>query len=179
MTNQSRAEKGLLLADVDHRIYTIRNLRVMLSFDLAGIYGVETRALTQAVKRNRERFPDDFMFQLTRQELANLKSQIVISSWGGSRRATPLAFPEQGVAMLSGIIRSPEAVQANIAIMRAFVRLRVMLATHEDLARKLTALESKYDSQFRVVFDAIRQLMQPQLPPPKAPIGFRRNKNGA
>jgi hypothetical protein len=120
--------------------------------------------LVQAVKRNRNRFPDDFMFQLTLQEFAVLRSQNVISNVSrgrGGRRYAPYAFTEQGVAMLSSVLRSTRAVQVNIEIMRAFVRLRQMLATHADLARKLDALEKKYDTQFKVVFDAIRKLMEP------------------
>jgi len=119
------------------------------------------RALIQAVKRNLTRFPEDFMFQLTDTEFKNLKSQIVTSSWGGLRRATPYAFTEQGVAMLSSVLRSERAIQVNIAIMRAFVRLKEMIASHKDLARKLTELEKKYDKQFAVVFEALRQLMEP------------------
>jgi hypothetical protein len=119
------------------------------------------------------RFPQYFMFQLTEEEFSNLKSQIVISSWGGLRRARPYAFTEQGVAMLSSILNSERAVKVNIEIMRAFVRLRKMLASHADLARKLDALEKKYDAQFKVVFDAIRKLMAPpELEPPKKRIGF-------
>jgi len=133
----------------------------MLSTDLAGLYQVEARVLVQAVKRNIARFPQDFMFQLTEEEFSNLKSQIVISSWGGLRRARPYAFTEQGVAMLSSILNSERAIKVNIEIMRAFVRLRKMLASHADLARKLDALEKKYDAQFKVVFDAIRQMMTP------------------
>ena len=146
----------------------------MLSNDLATLYGVEPRSLVQAVKRNIERFPDDFMFQLSNEEFDVLKSQNVISSagnWGG-RRAAPYAFTEQGVAMLSSVLRSPRAVAVNIEIMRAFVRLRQMLASNADLARKLGALEKKYDDQFRVVFDAIRQLMLPPEAKPKRRIGF-------
>ena len=144
----------------------------MLSTDLAQLYGVEPRALVQAVKRNIERFPEDFMFQLTKDEFAVLKSQIVTSSWGGLRRATPYAFTEQGVAMLSSVLRSKRAVQVNVAIMRTFVKLREILATHKELARKLEEMEKKYDSQFRVVFDAIRKLMEPPPLPPRRPIGF-------
>jgi hypothetical protein len=151
-------------------IYLVREQKVMLSPDLAELYGVPVGVLNQAVKRNAERFPDDFMFQLTRQELTNLKSQIVISSWGG-RRFTPYAFTEQGVAMLSSVLRSPRAVKVNIEIMRTFVHLRQLLATHSDLARKLEDLEKKYDSQFKIVFEAIRQLMMPPSPPAKQ-IGF-------
>ena len=143
----------------------------MLSTHLAALYNVEPRALVQAVKRNRERFPGDFMFQLTAAEWENLKSQIVISSWGGSRRAAPYAFTEQGIAMLSSVLKSRRAIQVNIEIMRAFVRLRQMLASNTQLAGKLAALEKKYDAQFKVVFDAIRQLMTPPQPK-KRKIGF-------
>jgi hypothetical protein len=143
----------------------------MLSTDLAELYQVEPRVLVQAVKRNITRFPQDFMFQLTEEEYSNLKSQIVISSWGGLRRAKPYAFTEQGVAMLSSVLRSKRAIQVNIEIMRAFVRLRRMLASHADLARKLDELEKKYDAQFKVVFDAIKELMKPPESK-KRPIGF-------
>ncbi|HLA28083.1 MAG: DNA-binding protein [Planctomycetes bacterium RIFCSPLOWO2_12_FULL_50_35] len=143
---------------IENRIYLLRGHKVMLSTDLAELYGVEPRVLVQAVKRNIERFPEDFMFQLTKEEFDNLKSQIVTSSWGGLRRATPYAFTEQGVAMLSGVLNSQRAVQVNIEIMRAFVRLRQMLASNAELSRKLDALEKKYDAQFKVVFDAIREL---------------------
>ncbi len=126
----------------------------------------------QAVKRNKERFPEDFIFQLTKEEFGNLKSQIVISSWGGLRRTTPYAFTEQGVAMLSSVLNSPRAIQVNIEIMRTFVKLRKILSSHAELAHKLEALEKKYDSQFKVVFDAIRQLMAaPERPAKK--IGFQ------
>lgn len=144
----------------------------MLSSDLARLYGVAPRALVQAVKRNIERFPTDFMFQLSKEEFGNLKSQIVISSWGGARRATPYAFTELGVAMLSSVLRSQRAVRVNIEIMRAFVRLRRLLSTHQDIARKLENLEKKYDAQFRVVFDAIRKLMEPPPEPKHGRIGF-------
>ena len=157
---------------IESSILLIRGHKVMLSPDLAALYAVEPRALVQAVKRNIERFPKDFMFQLTRAEFAGLKSQIVTSSWGGARRAPPYAFTEQGVAMLSSVLRSRRAVRVNIEIMRAFVRLRKMLATHADLARRLDELESKYDTQFRVVFDAIRELMAPPPDPPGKRIGF-------
>jgi hypothetical protein len=123
------------------------------------------------VKRNIERFPEDFMFQLTEKELENLKSQIVISSWGGARRARPYAFTEQGVAMLSSVLRSKRAVQVNIEIMHAFVRLRQMLASHKDLEQKLAALEKKYDKQFKIIFEAIAELMTPPEEPRKK-IGF-------
>ena len=156
---------------IESRIFMLRGHKVMLSPDLADLYEVEPKALVQAVKRNIERFPADFMFQLNLQEFENLKSQIVTSSCGGLRRATPYAFTEQGVAMLSSVLRSKRAVLVNVEIMRAFVRLRQMLAAHADLARKLAALEKRYDAQFKVVFDAIRELM---IPPTgkKRPIGF-------
>lgn len=157
---------------IEKRIFFLRGDKVMLSTDLAELYEVEPRVLVQAVKRNRDRFPEDFMFQLSRKEFERLKSQIVISSWGGLRRAAPYAFTEQGVAMLSSVLRSKRAVRVNVEIMRAFVRLRQILATHEDLARKLEALEKKYDAQFRVVFDAIRELMAPP-PVKRRQIGFQ------
>jgi len=156
---------------IEQLIFLIHGQKVMLSTHLADLYGVESRTLVQAVKRNIERFPEDFIFQLTDKEFDNLKSQIVISSWGGMRRARPYAFTEQGVAMLSSVLRSERAVQVNIEIMRAFVRLRQMLSTHKDLERKLIALEKKYDEQFKVVFDAIRALMAPAQKP-KRKIGF-------
>ncbi len=156
----------------ERRIFLLRSLRVMFDYDLAGLYGVETGALNRAVKRNANRFPEDFMFQLTTEEYENLKCQIGISrNWGGRRRSLPYAFTEQGVAMLSSVLGSPRAVQVNIAIMRAFVRLRELLLTNADLARKLATLEAKYDSQFKVVFDAIRQLMTPP-DRPRRRIGF-------
>ena len=156
---------------IESRIFMLRGHKVMLSPDLADLYEVEPRALVQAVKRNIERFPADFMFQLNAREFENLKSQFVISSWGGLRRAAPYAFTEQGVAMLSSVPRSKRAVLVNVEIMRAFVRLRQMLAAHADLARKLAALEKRYDAQFKVVFEAIRELMTPP-PEKKRPIGF-------
>lgn len=148
---------------IQRSILMLRGERVMLDADLAGLYGVETGALNRAVTRNRDRFPPDFMFQLNKAEFDDLKCQIGMSSWGG-RRSRPRAFTEQGVAMLSSVLRSRRAVRVNVEIMRAFVQLRGLLATHADLARKLAALERKYDAQFRVVFDAIRQLMAPAKP---------------
>ncbi len=156
---------------IERKIYLIRGLKVMLSTDMAELYGVEPKVLVQAVKRNSERFPEDFMFQLTAEEFENLKSQFVTSSWGGIRRATPYAFTEQGVAMLSGALNSKRAVQVNIAIMRAFVKLREMIASNKELAKKLDELEKKYDMQFKIVFDAIRQLMAPPEPKEKK-VGF-------
>lgn len=144
----------------------------MLSFDLAELYGVAVKALNQAVRRNLDRFPEDFMFQLTQEEFNNLKSQIVTSSWGGIRRALPYAFTEQGIAMLSGVLKSPRAIRVNIEIMRTFVKLSQMLASNAELARKLNELGKKYDRQFKIVFDAIRELMTPPAARTK-PIGFR------
>jgi len=144
----------------------------MLDADLAVLYGVSTKRLNEQVRRNRSRFPDDFMFQLTREEVRSLRSQIATSKQGrGGRRYAPLVFTEQGIAMLSTVLNSERAIQVNIEIMRAFVRLREMIATHKDLARKLEALERKYDAQFKVVFDAIRELMTPPESK-KRKIGF-------
>jgi hypothetical protein len=156
---------------IEKRIFLLRGHKIMLSGDLARLYGVEPRVLVQAVKRNIDRFPDDFMFQLSEEEFSLLKSQIVISSWGGPRRARPYAFTEQGVAMLSSVLKSKRAIHVNIEIMRTFVRLRKLLLSHAELARKLAALERKYDSQFKIVFDAIRQLMTPPESK-RRPIGF-------
>ncbi len=157
---------------VEQAIYLIRGQKVMLDRDLAGLYGVETKVMNQAVKRNIKRFPSDFMFELTREEIMRM-SQFVTSSGSPdikySKRVS--VFTEQGVAMLSGILKSDRAVEVNIAIMRTFVKLRQMLESSEELSRRLAELESKYDEQFRMVFDAIRELMIP--PEPKSnPIGF-------
>ena len=146
---------------IERRIFYLRGSKVMLSADLAELYGVTVKGLNQAVKRNLDRFPEDFMFQLSREEFNDLKSQIVTSSWGGMRRALPYAFTEQGIAMLSGVLNSPRAIRVNIQIMRAFVKLRQMLASNAELARKLDELEKKYDRQFKIVFTAIRSLMTP------------------
>ncbi len=161
-----------LALQAERRILWIRQQRVLLDYDLAALYGVETRALKQAVRRNLQRFPADFMFELTDDEVADLVSQNVIPGAGKLGGARPMAFTEQGVAMLSGVLRSRRAVQVNIAVMRAFVRLREMLLTNAELARKLAELEQKYDAQFRVVFDAIRQLMSPPPSPPRPEVGF-------
>ena len=147
----------------------------MLSTHLAELYGVEVRSLVQAVKRNIERFPDDFMFQLNDKEYENLKSQFVISSWGGARRAKPYAFTEQGVAMLSSVLRSKNAIQVNIVIMRAFVKLRQILSTHKELAHKLEQLGhkiEKHDAEIQDIFEEIRQLMAPPPEKRKRRIGF-------
>ena len=130
----------------------------MLDRDLAELYGVTTAVLNQAVSRNKQRFPEDFMFQLNAKEFDNLISQIVTSSWGGLRKR-PHAFTEQGVAMLSGVLKSKRAIQVNVGIMRAFVQMREAMIAHKELAQKLNVMEKKYDHQFAVVFDAIRQMM--------------------
>ncbi len=169
------AQKSLVpIERIERLIYLIRGQKVMLDRDLAELYGVETRTLVQAVKRNLARFPNDFMFQLTKKELESWRSHIVMSNPAAKMglRRRPYAFTEQGGAMLSSVLRSERADQVNIDIMRAFVRLRQILATHKDLARKLQALEKKYDAQFKVVFEAIHQLMAPD-PEPKRRIGFR------
>ncbi|HCU23505.1 MAG TPA: DNA-binding protein [Deltaproteobacteria bacterium] len=161
-----------ILTPVEKKIHILRGHKVMLDFDLAELYGVPTKVLLQSVKRNRERFPEDFMFPLEIQELIRLRSQIVTSKVRGGRRYVPRAFTEQGVAMLSSVLRSSRAVQVNIEIMRTFVRLREMIRSNEDLVRKLDALEKKYDAQFRTVFEAIRALMQPPEEIRRS-IGFR------
>jgi hypothetical protein len=160
---------------IERSILLIRNHKVMIDSDLASLYDVETKALVRAVKRNAARFPTDFMFQLTADEFESLRCQFGTSKAAagrGGRRYAPYAFTEQGVAMLSGVLHSPRAVAVNVEIMRAFVRLRQMLASNAELARKLDALEKKYDAQFKVVFDAIRQLMQPSPSQQKPKIGF-------
>ncbi|MBD8528195.1 ORF6N domain-containing protein [Pseudomarimonas arenosa] len=171
---------------IQSRILLLREHRVMLDADLAQLYGVETRVLVQAVKRQLKRFPDDFMFQLSAEEFADLRSQSVISSAGhGGRRTAPYAFTEQGVAMLSSVLNSPRAIAVNIEIMRTFVRVRELAATHADLAKRLADLEQKTEAlaikhdgfsrntrvQLKQVFDALRELMTPPEPP-KRPIGF-------
>ena len=155
---------------IEKRILLIRGQKVMLDKDLAELYQVETNNLNKAVKRNRERFPSDFMFPLTEEEFKSLIFHFGISRWGGTRKL-PNAFTEQGVAMLSSVLRGPRAAQVNIEIMRAFVKLRQIVASNKELAQKLEELEKKYDAQFKIVFDAIRQLMRPPEKP-KRRIGF-------
>jgi hypothetical protein len=162
---------------IDRTIILFRGQKVILDRDLAVLYGVTTKALIQAVKRNTARFPPDFMLKFTKDELEIWRSQIVTSNPTAkmSLRRPPFAFTEQGVAMLSSVLRSDRAVLVNVEIMRAFVRMRQILSTHTDLARKLEVLEQKYDTQFKVVFDAIRQLMAPQPDPKRrGKIGFAR-----
>lgn len=170
---------------IEYSILFIRGQKVMLSTHLAVLYGVKPKALIQAVKRNMDRFPQDFMFRLTREEFHDLKSRLVTSGPSSALRSqsvtlkrgqhakyAPYAFTEQGVAMLSSVLKSPRSVQVNIEIMRTFVRLRRLLESNENLARKLTVLEKNYDVQFKVVFEAIRQLMAPPAPK-RERIGFQ------
>ena len=157
---------------IERAIRLIRGEKVILDADLAALYGVETRVLVQAFKRNRERFPPDFMFQLTAEEFTVLRSQSVTSRGWGGRRYPPYAFTEQGVAMLSSVLRSHRAIGVNIEIMRAFVRMRRLLATHAQLEKKILEIEEKYDGQFALVFEALKQLMTPPEPP-RRKIGFQ------
>ncbi len=173
---------------IESRIFLIRGQKVMLDADLAELYGVETKVFNQAIKRNAVRFPEDFMFQLTAEEFANLKSQFAtsslrsqfvtsnnptnISTGRGGRRHLPYAFTEHGAIMAASVLNSPRAVETSVQVVRAFVRLRQMLSTNAELSRKLAALEKKYDIQFKAVFEAIRELMTPVEPKKKRPIGF-------
>jgi hypothetical protein len=157
---------------ISQKIFFVRGTRVMLDADLARLYGVATKNLNKAVKRNASRFPSDFMFQLSPKELHSLGFQTGTSKPGrGGRRYAPYAFTEQGVAMLSSVLRSSRAVQVNVAIMRTFVRLREMLATHEELRQKINAMEKRYDARFQAVFDTIRRMLETPIPA-KKPIGF-------
>ena len=162
------------VARIQKSIFLIRGQKVLLDMDLAEFYGVETRSLIQALKRNIERFPSDFVFQLDQDEFDSLRSQIVISKGKGGRRYLPYAFTEQGVAMLSSVLRSKRAIQVNVAIMRTFVKLREILLTHKELAHQLVDLERRledHDEQIQTIFEAIRQLMTPPAKPRKK-IGF-------
>ena len=158
---------------IERRIYLIRGKKVMLDRDLASLYGVETKVLNQAVKRNSERFPSDFMFQLSKQEMENWRSQIVTSNFDRmGLRWSPYAFTELGVAMLSSVLNSRQAIQTNIQIMRTFTGLRQIFLGHKELQHKIEEMEKKYDKQFQVVFEAIKKLLEPPSIPPKRPIGF-------
>jgi hypothetical protein len=163
---------------IEKRIFLLRGRKVMLDTHLSELYGVSTKSLNQAVKRNKDRFPEDFMFQLNPEEASALRSQIVTLKRGRGQHAKyrSYAFSEQGVAMLSSVLKSRRAVRINLEIMRTFVRLREMMASNKELAIKLAELEEKYDAQFKVVFDAIRSLMAPP-DPPKRPIGFVRERH--
>lgn len=173
--------KRLLLPDetIINKIYLIREKKVMLDRDLAELYGVETRTLNQAVRRNGKRFPEDFMFQLTKEELRNWKSQIVISKKElMGLRKPPLAFTEQGVAMLSSVLNSETAIEVNIQIIRIFTRMREMMLTHKDILLKLEQLEQKmtqHDEDIQAIFEALKQLLNPKQPPRRM-IGFKRNE---
>ena len=177
MSSKTRVTKARAMRDVagsvERAILRIRGLNVLLDVDLAELYGVAVRSLNQAVGRNPERFPADFMFRLTAKEAESLRSQTVIlkTTRGRHRKYLPTAFTEQGIAMLSSVLRSSRAVRVNVEIMRTFVQLRRVLRTNAELARKLDALEAKYDARFRVVFQAIRELMTPRRLP-KRRIGF-------
>ena len=173
MAKTPATQTGLIPHEVvERRIVLIRGHKVLLDIHLAELYEVPTKVLNQAVKRNLDRFPEDFMFRLNAEETDSLRSQFVTSIGRGGRRYLPYAFTEQGVAMLSSVLKSPRAVQVNIAIMRAFVRLRQLLATHRDLAEKLAEMEKKYDKQFKIVFEIIHQLMEPPAEPKKGRMGF-------
>lgn len=173
MKGQSVSEKF-----IEQKIFLIRGQRVMLDKDLAELYGVSTKRLNEQVRRNIKRFPSDFMFQLNKEEAAWVRSHFATLKKGGHFRYFPYAFTEQGVAMLSSVLNSERAIEVNIAIMRAFVRLREFLATHKELAAKLGELESKvgkHDQEIKVIFEAIRQLMTPPPEKPKPKIGFHRS----
>lgn len=168
--------KSIAIADevVMNKIYQIRNHKVMLDMDLAELYGVETKQLKRAVKRNIDRFPDDFMFELDDQEFENLRSQSGTSSWGGVRYA-PMAFTEQGVAMLSSVLNSKRAIAVNIQIIRVFTKMRQLLMTHKDILLKLEKLErktGKHDENFKIVFDYLKELLNPPSEPMRK-IGFK------
>jgi hypothetical protein len=164
----SRKDKSVIpIERIASCIYVIRGKKVMLDADLAALYQVETCNLNKAVKRNLDRFPEDFMFRLAQEEAENLKFQNGIASWGG-RRTPPYAFTEQGVAMLSSVLRSQRAAQVNMAMIRTFVKLREILATHEDLARKV----AQHDRQIAVLFEQVKHLLEPPPAPKKPPIGF-------
>lgn len=167
-------ERSLIPAEtIERHIFLVRGQKIMLDYELADLYGVATKTLNQAVKRNTKRFPDDFMFQLNFQEVRRLRSQSVTLKRGQHIKYRPYAFTEHGILMLSSVLNSERAIQVNIEIMRAFVRLRELIASNKELAKRLDELEEKYDSQFKGVFDAIRELMIPVEPLPKPRIGFR------
>ena len=165
---KARPQSLIPVERIAAQVYLIRGVSVMLDADLAALYGVETKVLNQAVARNKERFPEDFMFQLSKGEFDDLRSQLVTSSWGG-RRYLPRAFTQESVAMLSSVLRSKRAVMVNIAVMRTFVRLRQMLATNEELARKVT----QHDRQIALLFRHVQELLRPPEPAKKRPIGFQ------
>ena len=158
---------------IERSILFLRGQKIMLDRDLARLYGVQAKALIQAVKRNPDRFPKDFMFRLSWKEAQNSRSQIVTLKQGENIKYLPCAFTEQGVAMLSSVLKSKTAIRVNIQIMRAFSKVRHMLETHGKLKRKIEEMEQRYDGQFKIVFDALRELLAPPEPKPKGPIGFQ------
>jgi hypothetical protein len=170
--------KGVLMGEglisregIEQKIFIIRGQKVMLDKDLAELYGVATRDLNKAVNRNLERFPDDFMLTLTRKEFTNLMFHFGTSSWGGTRKP-PRVFTEHGILMLSSVLNSKRAIQVNLQIMRTFVTLRKILGSHKELLGKIEDMEKKYDKQFKIVFEAIRELISPKEDKPKRRIGF-------
>lgn len=177
---KTKKEKQLIpQAVIEQKIFLIRGKKVMLDKDLALIYGVATKVFNQAVKRNAKRFPDDFMFQLNKKEMQNLKSQFVTSSWGGVRKL-PYAFTEQGVAMLSSVLNSDRAIEVNIQIIRTFVKLREMIISNKELRIRMDKLEEKYDKRFKAVFDVLRSLIENnskvEKTVKKRPLGFQCRK---
>jgi hypothetical protein len=168
----------LTVGDVEVLIHEVRGLRVILDENIAALYQVDTRQLVRAVQRNADRFPPDFMFRLAPSEFDELWASLGRTGQHGGRRKAPYAFTEHGVAMLSGVLRSERAVEANILIVRAFVRMRTVLSAHRELAARIDDLEAKYDSQFSVIFDAIRQMMIPPVPP-RNPLGFAPQEDSA
>ncbi len=173
MAKKKKSQPLVPVERIENSILLVRGEKVLLDRDLAKLYGVKAIALRQQVTRNIDRFPEDFMFRLTHEEADELVSQNVIPSKRSLGGSLPYVFTQEGVAMLSGVLRSEQAVQVNIQVMRAFVRLRELLASHKDLARKLASMERKYDSQFKVVFDALRQLTAPPAPKKRRRIGFQ------
>jgi len=164
---------------IEQKIYVIRGMKVMLSYDIASLYDVEVKVLIQAVKRNINRFPSDFMFQLNKSEFTNLKSQIVTSSWGGARRAFPYAFTEQGVAMLASVLKNRRAVDMSIAIVRAFIKLRELLASHKDLILEINKIkkdQKNQNSKIEAIIDIINRLLAPEISAKKGKMGFSNRK---
>jgi len=179
----AKQENALLIRRIEEKIYEVRGQRVMLDSDLAELYGVETRALVQAVKRNTDRFPEDFMFRLSNEEVTSLRSHFVISKGKGGRRYNPYTFTDHGALMLANVLKSPVAAQQSILVVRAFIRARELLAEHEGLRRKLESLERRMAAKFEIHEDQLRELTiavrRLMLPPPsekKRPIGYRRKK---
>ena len=183
MVKKNPAASPIPFERIRHSIFEIRGHKVMLDSELAALYGVETKILNRTVRRNLDRFPEDFMFQLSAQEVANLRIQFGTSSeaWGG-RRYRPFVFTEHGILMLSSVLHSDRAAKVNIAIMRAFNRMREFMLSHEELSAKLQALERRYDAQFKVVFNSIRELINAkpkdviEVPSRKRPLGFRKRE---